>query len=505
MNSTIAQTHTTKTNSLNVSTIISVLMGPDQKNWKKIIKEIQVLRRKKHQMAFLLATLVYERLIELMKDGNTKWLPFLHELLFEISIIGFYVGEHKLSMKSSNRVIFSKKTDYQMRESVFRNLQFYIKRLDYSAKYAIKFKSPPITNPKQQYLGKNYATMNPCIIRIKINTDINYMILIRCVNYHQTDAEHFYIMDKTEKAHTKNFIMLTDKSFEPIQCAEIIEDLDREREQTTVLGLEDVRFSYSEDGRLIDQWKNGGISFTCTTIDTNKERFSHMPIPQISLCRLGPFKSNTQKKKYNDDPKMGIIKVTSMLPMKKAGVNRKCEKNWTSFYKDVISESDTSQDKIQMVYTLAPTEIVESDINGVCKPVLKYEYPWEGNFLRGSAGPLRFVKTPTSGVNSDFIDKGEWIFVSHEVSHGIGKDSSKRKYYHRFLLADKNMKIFAASESFYYDHKGIEFCTSITLSPDGKSYLMGVGLEDKQAIIYEIESEIVTKMIFTGKDDMTLL
>ena len=54
-----------------------------------------------------------------------------------------------------------------------------------------------------------------------------------------------------------------------------------------------------------------------------------------------------------------------------------------------------------------------------------------------------------------------------------------------------NWQICQISEPWFFDHLGIEFCRSMTLSLDRTSVILGTGLEDREAFFYQIKLETV--------------
>ena len=55
----------------------------------------------------------------------------------------------------------------------------------------------------------------------------------------------------------------------------------------------------------------------------------------------------------------------------------------------------------------------------------------------------------------------------------------------------KNYKIEYLSLPFYFDHIGIEFCRSLSKSHNKKNLLFGIGIEDKEAWICEIDKKYI--------------
>jgi len=66
---------------------------------------------------------------------------------------------------------------------------------------------------------------------------------------------------------------------------------------------------------------------------------------------------------------------------------------------------------------------------------------------------------------------------------------------HLLGFEEHKWKLEYISTPFYFDHKGIEFCKSISYSYDEKVLLMGIGIEDREAWIYFVSTDTIDKML----------
>jgi hypothetical protein len=214
-----------------------------------------------------------------------------------------------------------------------------------------------------------------------------------------------------------------------------------------VHGLEDCRLVLYEND----------LYFTTVTFD-----FDDYQIPRIGLGRI----DNIYQSLTGTDEK---IKISKIIKLHGPNPNR-CEKNWLPFVHDGV---------LSIIYGFEPLTIYVPDIEtGLSKIKSSKNAVHDLSKLRGSAPPIRY---------------GEgYLSVSHEV---IFNAHYERSYLHRFIYLDAELNIVKLSGAFYFEHKGIEYCSGATLSIDSKSLLLTAGLRDKEAYIFEVDTDVVDNML----------
>jgi tetratricopeptide (TPR) repeat protein/predicted GH43/DUF377 family glycosyl hydrolase len=353
----------------------------------------------------------------------------------ELSIAGFYTPHPEEGFFASERLLFTRNLPMNVKEQTHRNLFFYLNQLPIVDKHEVTIDLPLLKegDPK----GGRYRPMNPSISPIKDG----YLMIYRTVNYDQEKAQSFIPQDGTNKIRTRNFLVRLDPELKVVSQQEIIENIDRPKVETSVLGMEDGRLFQYQD-RL---W------FTCTTLDTNPEHKT-----QITLCRLA----------FDSDDK-GRRPVDLFLPLKGPDPTRN-EKNWLPFI---------HQDQIAILYSSDPTIIYTPNLEtGECKIMKQQETPFDGYRFRGSASPIKF-------------DDG-YLYVIHEVLF-----REQRYYCHRFVWMTSDFIIKKASLPFYLLNKGVEFCCGVCLDPTETNLLMTMGVEDRQAFIVKVDVSVIKKML----------
>ena len=266
---------------------------------------------------------------------------------------------------------------------------------------------------------EHYNPMNCSIIK----TLHGYRLLCRTVNYDR--SLHFKSRDPLDPTiRSRNFLIDYDAHFNILSQKEIIEDFPRQYDQSRIRGLEDCRlFSL-----------NHHLWFTCATFGTH-------PCIGQTLCQLA------------DDSSDSIIKVENLIPLKMPNPSRH-EKNWLPFIKD---------QELYAIYLYDPLTIYKIDTQTGNYETVHQSIPsYDFSNFRGSTAPIEF-------------DDG-YLMLVHEVL--LGKEDH---YLHRFLFLDKEWNIKKLSKPFFFKHKGVEYCTGMTIDHSGNQCIMPISIEDKEA------------------------
>ena len=379
-----------------------------------------------------------------------QYLEAFFRLCQEISIVSFYTDSKVLGLALSDRLLFSRQAQTVINKSMVHGNQFfYIEQLPINRRLAVPATMPVINDRSNQ----QYFPLNPSIVA-RID---HYLILCRGVNYKQEHANNYISQDSDGKIRTRNFLIKTDLDFKPLWQREIVDRSDRTSCPTRLGGL----VIGLEDCHLISN-KQGELRFTCTTLDTNPTGS-----PQISLCRI-PSDTNSE----------GNYEVTEVTPLQGPNPNR-CEKNWLPFY--------TDSGEVWTIYGYDPIVIKKICLDkdgratGILEDQINRDSRLDLSRFRGSGGPILLTL------------KGELgrLVVIHEV---IPRPQG-RSYFHRFLWFDLDFKLTRMSLPWFLDHKGIEFCKSICKQVTGRNLLLGIGIEDCEAWIYQMSLETVQAML----------
>jgi len=366
--------------------------------------------------------------------------PFFPSYQFEeeLSIAAYYTSHRDDGYKAASDLVIKRRVPAFVRDQAYRNLLFYVPRLQAVRYVEIDFDIPLIEGTQQEY-----RPMNPSIHK----TEEGYQVCCRAVSYTQEGAKHFHTDLPNGIFRNRNFLLSYDKEFRLLGQREILEDLPRERIPHFLLeGMEDCR---------LFAW-NGGLWFTATCFDTNPTGSL-----QIALCKLPG--------KLQEAGKGPELFVEHLVPLIGPDPNRH-EKNWLPFLHNGVFHAIYSYDPF-LVYRPDPQ-------TGACETALRYLPAHDFSSFRGSAAPVPF-------------DEG-YIAMIHEV---VFMPDFTRCYLHRFLYLDANLRVQFLSRPFLFDHAGVEFCCGMARSHSGNELILAIGLEDREARLGIVECQTVRSLL----------
>lgn len=422
----------------------------------------------KNNLTYLFANLILNAPTSCFPVEQISKTPLLqnnvnnYDIVSELSIASYYTEHRNKGLYFSDKLIFDRSVPSDIKSMVHNNLIHYVIKLS-SDKIRV-----PINLPFIGDTDKKWRPLNPSIIKSNsigqpslLHGREGYIINCRTVNYDQIG--HNYIsLDSDNIIRTKNFLLTLDKNFNLISQNEITDSIERVQYLGSVQGLEDCRFvkvnnvSTSIQGESLDDYW-----FTAVTFDN----FSYW-IPQISMCHL-----SKSPQLCNDGEQLPIDHIIRM----QGPDPKRCEKNWLPF---------VYNNKIYIIYSFEPFIIFEADpYQGHCNKVIEYKSSFDLSKFRGSAPPINF--------------NDGYLAIVHEV---IFMES--RIYLHRFVFMDTNFNVEKISPCFYFDHKGIEFCTGLSYSHDN-NLLITAGIKDCEAYIFKVDIDYVNSLLISLSDLIT--
>ncbi len=285
--------------------------------------------------------------------------------------------------------------------------------------------------------GSFYNPTNPSIIK----TDDGYAVICRTVNFMHTEKKMYLLIDPqaSETSKTRNFLIEYTKDFHRLSQHEIANDnltiIKNLPEKLEKFEIEDARIFSTNPIRFIS---------SIYSPDPKNNNFSQVGIS---------FVLNNSIDYHIED--IVVLKGPNL---------ELCEKNWLPFFQDGL---------LHVIYYYDPFVIYAVDEkNGKTTKCVEYRPSLDFSSFRGSAGPVPF-------------DDG-YLVVVHEMFL-----NKKKFYFHRFLYLDREFNITKISLPFIYRHKGIEFCCGMTIDHSGSNLLMGVGIEDSEALIVTVDLDTV--------------
>lgn len=292
---------------------------------------------------------------------------------------------------------------------------------------------------KSKLTNEYFNECNPSIVRHKNQ----WYVILRTVNYTQKGAREWNINHSKFNGvvWTKNYLLILNDSLEIRKEYLIIDPpivANPPHYNRPIRGMEDMRL-FVRDNKLM-------ATFTLLNTHNQSEKI---------FSRIGEVEFQCP-----DDNKQSVevrfIREHGTLNSKPQEV----EKNWLPF-------------EDGYVYWYDPMTIL--DRNGQ-NAIIK-DSNFDLSTFRGSAGPIQY--------------NGGWLLVVHQVIMSAGS----RIYYHRFLYLNCDFEVKNISESFHFDHIGVEFCCG--LATNGKDLYLTYGIED-----YTAELLILNK---DNLEDMWLL
>lgn len=141
------------------------------------------------------------------------------------------------------------------------------------------------------------------------------------------------------------------------------------------------------------------------------------------------------------------------------------QKNWIPF---------VDSDRMGFLYWMDPTTVLEWGRESRQSTLaFQRECPVAFENQRGSSGAVPF-------------DHG-WLVVTHEVSYPDGQ----RTYLHRFIQLDANFVVIGATEPFYFQHLGVEFCCGLSWGLEPDQLIASFGVEDREAWLVTLQASEV--------------
>ncbi len=345
---------------------------------------------------------------------------------YEYSIIAYYLGFKKEGLLACNYLLLTKDFDIpgNIRSNAMNNSFFYLPQI----------KSESIDRIENLMLSQYY---NPSSSSFEFSKSNNldshlYEGILRTVNYSINEKGHYLYPPNMNYIHTENYWVTLDKNKIIKQNKIVVSDnveTEFKRVYNSIQGLEDGRHIF---------YKNK-LYASFTSFEYGKEAKASMVLTHIN-----------QEKDYIIDKIVHLKYETE-----------KIQKNWVPFIYN---------DKLCFVYSYEPFIILEvNPDNGDCKELIKKEFKYRFNDLRGSAPPIWLE------------EQQAYLIMTHEV---IFNDT--RKYIHRFLLFDKEFNLVKVSIPFYFHKLFIEFSLSIIYDTNSKKLVIPFSYKDGEAFLSTI-------------------
>jgi glycosyltransferase involved in cell wall biosynthesis len=242
------------------------------------------------------------------------------------------------------------------------------------------------------------------------------LVLVRTVNYIVTDRGEYPTVDGSSSIQTKNYVLEMDEQWQPVRSTLIEDASGLPKNNFPVEGFEDCRI-----------WEHDGKFFASATVRNLGD----------GRCEIGVLTL---------DDKWRVTDIDIIRDYE----HGRHQKNWMP----VAGQPG------RFVYGCHPTIVIERSGNKTVE-VSRHE---PGVCLGEQRGGSQLVHRWCDG----------WLCLTHEVVW-----RPERIYLHRFVAFDRDMRIEAVSDPFYFQHLGIEFCAG--MARDGDKLVASFGVNDSSA------------------------
>jgi len=302
-----------------------------------------------------------------------------------------------------------------------------------------------IDMPQVKNGSSPYYCLNPSLL---ILDDNQYLVNVRGGGWEHDHGSNYRSLGDTSVVHSNNMLSLTDSSFILSQPVELVEHRNGTKYPSYVCGFEDCRLFLH----------NQHVYLVCSDRESIPSTYYQTLIARINL----------------DDMSTSPAVLMSSPP----GYGYDNEKNWLPF---------SHNNMILAIYDYNPLTVIE--INEETGETSIHAQDIHDNIdlykFRGSAGPVKINMFDTDG----------WLIMVHEVIYDISNNNvNSRTYLHRFLFINQDFKLTGLSHIFYLDHIGVEFSLSMII--DNDILRIGLGLEDRSAMIYSYDINYIRDIIY---------
>jgi predicted GH43/DUF377 family glycosyl hydrolase/glycosyltransferase involved in cell wall biosynthesis len=259
-------------------------------------------------------------------------------------------------------------------------------------------------------------------------------MIVRTASY-RLHPDGFELLDEDRVIRSINYLVSLDGALDVRDVAPLTgEEVDLPRYPSEVLGYEDLRL-FEADGRW---WA------LATARDRNPQARCEIVLLELDGSR-----------------------IASARPLPGPHPERH-EKNWMPF---------PSPDGVRIVYSTGPTVVLACDpAGGEPRPLGDHAAPaWAAPLRGGSQG----VAVP-----------GGHLFAVHEVLPGpvLG-----RRYVHRLVLIDDDLRLSAASARFTFTGADVEFCAG--MARHGGELVLSFGVTDRVAMLAVVGEDAALGML----------
>lgn len=363
-----------------------------------------------------------------------------YDLWEELGILASWTGKKKEGRWRLDERMLSMELDWNRRNYMLGNYKWYEEKVK-----SLKFRrldypldSVPWADEDDSGIWRCY---NPSI---RARADGTYDLNLRYANYSTVDAKNFPYRGRHGTIQTRNLLcrLRDDYSFVG-GCEElVIPEKYLIRKENHIVGVEDLRWIQGSDKR--EFFATGRQT---STYDSN----------QIVYITWDS----------GEEPRV------MPLPAPGGHAQGQCQKNWLPFM---------HEGTLKFIYHINPFEVWDlSGKNYVSERCSNANL----DGFRGSAAPVEW--------KSESNPEEAYLMVIHNSHYS----DAGRRYYHRFMTLDKNLKPSRVSLLCRWTDDSIEYVSGLCKTVGEKdSYVVVLGTKDSEAYLSEMSREQIEKMLW---------
>jgi len=296
------------------------------------------------------------------------------------------------------------------------------------------------------------AAWQPFNPSIRMKSDRSgYTVNLRYANYYTEEAKHYHYRAFHGQVLTRNCLMdvpLENGWNNPSRVEEIkIDPAYKQDEGNYIRGVEDCRLALHTD-----DLEYMGTSRSYSDNGTNK---------------IFHVWRGTEEKTWH----------LRQLPLPPGVSKEETQKNWLPF---------RHGGELLYIYSFSPFKICNSEgqVKVEVDTANSSQHKLSLKEYRGSAGPAAW--------SSDLRKDEAYLCVMHKVY--IGGDG--RRYYHRFMTLDRDLRPSRVSCWVRMTKERVEYWSGLTPSIEGDTYWVVYGTKDSEAYISELKKEDIEATLF---------
>jgi tetratricopeptide (TPR) repeat protein len=362
-----------------------------------------------------------------------------YHLWEELAIVGYYSGLRPQTWLQLDQLDLKTRLNWHEFNVLFGNMHWYDWCLKPRRQTQFQVKLPWSEEPE----SAAWQPFNPSI-RVKPDGS-GYLVNLRCANYYTAEAKHYHYRAFDGQVLTRNCLMEVPREGgwnNPTSMEEIKIDPKFAQHDHYIRGIEDCRLIQGTDAMEFL-----GTSQSYSDNKTNK--IFHV---------------------WRDSSEATWSLKQMPLPV---GVSPgETQKNWLGF---------KHEDELHYIYNFSPFRVC--DASGKVKvEVATDKGPLSLREYRGSAGPAPW--------KSAIADEA-YLCVMHKVY--IGDDG--RRYYHRFMTLDAQLRPSRVSCFVRMTKERVEYWSGMCPSLEGDSYWITYGTKDSEAYIAEMATTEIEPLL----------